>query len=91
MSPAVAAALAVRVNVLDTWETFGFPAAPDQTVGSLKAKALAASGIAPDRFASYEVKFGGAAVRDESRTMGALGVRDGSSFIVLSKRRRPVR
>jgi hypothetical protein len=84
-------AMPVKVTVADNWETFAFDAAADQTVAGIKAKALTLSRIATDRFANYEVKFGGAAVRDESRTMGALGVKDGSAFIILSKRRRAVR
>ncbi len=83
--------MTVKVTVADTWETHTFDAPPDRTVGTLKARALASSRIAADRSAGYEVKFGGGAIRDESRTMSALGVKDGSAFIILSKRRRPVR
>ena len=40
---------------------------------------------------SYEVKFRGARVSDERRTLAELGVRDGSALIILPVRRRPVR
>ncbi len=88
---AAAAGLSVTVTVADTWQPVRLDAAPDQTVASLKARALAQANISASRAASYEVKFGGALVRDESRTLGALGAKDGSPFIVLSKRRRAVR
>ena len=83
--------MTVKVTVADTWETHTFDAPPDLTVGALKARALASSRIAPEKSAGYEVKFGGGPVRDESRTMSALGVREGSAFIVISRRRRAVR
>jgi hypothetical protein len=83
--------MAVRVTVADTWQTVHLDAAADQTVASLKTRALTAEGIPAARAATYEVKFGGAPVRDESRTLGALGAKTGSPFIVLSKRRRAVR
>lgn len=89
MSPA--AMLPVRVTLADTWQVVNLEAAPDHTVASLKSRALADAGIAAARAATYEVKFGGAPVRDESRTLGALGAKAGSPFIVLPKRRRPVR
>lgn len=83
--------MTVKVTVADTWETHSFDAPPDLTVGALKARALASSRIAADRSGMYEVKFGGGPVRDESRTMSALKVKDGSAFIIISRRRRPVR
>ena len=83
--------MTVKVTVADTWETHTFDAPPDLTAAALKARALASSRIAADRSANYEVKFGGGPIRDESRTMSALGVKDGSAFIVIARRRRPVR
>jgi hypothetical protein len=88
---AALATMAVRVTVADTWQTLTLDATPDMTVAGLKARALTACHIAPDRTSRYEVKHGGAPVRDESRTLGSLGVRDGSAVIVLAKRRRAVR
>ena len=40
---------------------------------------------------AHQVKFRGALVLDESRTLGDLGVPDGAPLIVLPARRRPVR
>lgn len=88
---AAATGLSVKVTVADTWQQVSLDAALNHTVASLKARALAQANISAGRSASYEVKFGGALVRDESRTLGALGAKDGSPFIVLSKRRRAVR
>jgi hypothetical protein len=64
---------------------------PDDTVAAVKARALEAQGIAATRHARYEVKLGGALLRDESRTLAACGARAGAPLVVLSRRRRPVR
>jgi hypothetical protein len=60
-------------------------------MAAVKARALAGAHIGAAGAPVYEVKFGGALVRDETRTLGELGVRSGSSLVVLSRRRRPVR
>jgi hypothetical protein len=66
-------------------------AAPNETVGQVKVRALATSGIDQARAGEYEVKLGGALLPDERRTLEALGVKPGSALIVLARRRRPVR
>lgn len=83
--------MTLKVTIADTWQVVLLAGAPEQTAASLKARALSDAGIPASRATSYEVKFGGALVRDESRTLGALGAKDGSPFIVLAKRRRAVR
>ena len=85
------APMTLKVTVAETWQTVMIDGAPDQTVASVKSRALATENIALSKASNYEVKFGGAPVRDESRTLQALGATDGSPFIILSKRRRPVR
>ncbi len=83
--------MTVRVTVADTWQPVFLEVTPGMTIAGLKARALAAMRIAPDRSDRYEVKFGGARIADESRTLGAVGARQGSAIIVLLKRRRAVR
>jgi hypothetical protein len=87
----VAATLRVRVWVPEVWDTVDLTPAPDSTVGQLKAAALAqATGRTRDPSA-YVMKYHGAAVSDEGRTLAQLGVTDGAPFIVLPARRQPVR
>jgi hypothetical protein len=81
--------LALKVRLGDTWQELDLDATGDESVASLKNRALAAQKRVAG--AGYEVKFGGALVRDESATLASLGATDGSSFIVLARRRRPVR
>jgi len=91
VSAALAAPARVRVTVADAWKVFTLEVGAAESAGSLKARALAAAHIEASRAARYEVKVGGALVRDESRPLAGLGVKDGASVVVLSGRRRPVR
>ncbi len=87
----MAAGLKVRVWVPEVWDAVELTPAPESTVGQLKATALAqATGRARDPSA-YLVKYHGAALLDEGRTLAQLGVKDGAPFIVLPARRQPVR
>jgi len=83
--------MTVRVWVPDVWDVIDLPSRPDMTVAELKAAAL--SGAIGGRVdpGSYEVKFRGAAVRNEARTLGELAVPPGAPLVVLPARRRPVR
>ncbi len=87
----VAAGLRIRVWVPDVWDVVELSLTPDSTVAQLKAAALEqATGRRPDP-AAYLVKYRGAAVSDEGRTLAQLRVADGAPFIVLRVRRQPVR
>jgi hypothetical protein len=83
--------LPLRVTVGDTWVPLTIEAAPNETVGQVKARALTACGIDAARAGEYEVKLGGARLPDERRTLEALEVKPGTALIVLARRRRPVR
>lgn len=86
----VVAALRARVFVTDVWDTVNLDLTPDTTVAELKLRALReALGREPNGD-DYQVKFHGALVMDERRTLQILGARDGAPFIVLPARRVPV-
>jgi len=83
---------AVRVMVTDAWDQVFLAVGPDTTVADLKRDALArALKSTAVHAGAYEVKFHGAAVRDESLTLAALGAGANAPFIVLPARRQPVR
>ncbi|HXF95182.1 MAG TPA: hypothetical protein VNI61_03675 [Gemmatimonadales bacterium] len=87
---AAAATFPVRVMVADVWDQVTLAVGPDTTAADLKRQALErALGRAPAD--EYLLKFRGAEVRDEGLTLGALGAGPGAPFIVLPRRRRPVR
>ena len=81
----------LRVTVADAWQVFTLDVAPAENGASLKARALAAAHIDASRAARYELKVGGALVRDEAKPLAGLGVRNGAPVVVLASRRRPVR
>lgn len=83
--------MTVRARLGDTWDELEFDVSPEETVASIKTRALASQKQVKRAAADYEMKLGGALVRDESKSVAAAGAKDGSTFIVLSKRRRPVR
>ena len=89
---AAAEPFAVRVMLTDAWDHVEIPVEPGTTVAELKrqalSKALKRSAV---RLDDYVVKFRGAAVTDESKTLSALGAVPNAPFIVLPARRRPVR
>jgi len=82
--------LTLRVTVLDGWKPMTLEARANERIASVKARALAAAGIAAERAADYVVKFGGALV-DERRSLSELAVPNGAALVVLSARRRAVR
>ena len=89
---AVTDRIAVRVMVTDAWDFVPLVVEPHTTIADLKREALERALRTPDVSTdAYQVKFRGAPVLDESMTVGQLGARPGSPFIVLPARRRPVR
>jgi len=83
--------LTLRVTVLDRWRPVTLEARANEKLATVKLRALAAAGIAPDRAADYVVKFGGALVGNEARTLSELAVPNGAALVVLAARRRAVR
>ena len=83
--------MALKVTLGDTWRSLHLAAAPEDTVAQVKVRSLAAEAVDEGRAGDYEVKFGGALVRDESRSLAAAGIPDGAALVVLARRRRAVR
>lgn len=82
--------MTVRVQVPEVWDVVRVEAASDVSVAVVKRRALEVlqSDAEP---AEYVVKLRGFEVLDESETLTAAGAQDGSTFLVTSRRRRPVR
>ena len=89
---AVGGRLLIRVMVPEVWDQVTLSVDPDTTVAGLKRLALERARARPaEGLDDYLVKFRGGAVLDEGQTVAALGARNNAAFIVLSKRRQPVR
>ena len=91
MVPAAGGPLALRVTVTDAWRVVALTLSPQTPVAELKRRALEGAGIGAARAGQYEVKVGGALVRDEGVRLDAAGVPDGAALVVLPRRRRAVR
>lgn len=83
--------LALTVTMGDQWAPLHLTALASDKVGDVKGRALAALHVDGSQRDRYEVKFGGALVRNEAATLAACCVGDGAALVVLAKRRRPVR
>lgn len=82
--------LAVRVMVESAWDQVALELPSTTSVAELKRRALAmthAGGMADE----YEVKYRGALVTEEARSLAEQGVVDNANLIVLPRRRRPAR
>lgn len=83
-------ALAVRVMVEDAWDEV-FLELPDETpLSELKRQALERTYVMRNP-SDYLLKYRGAALSDESRSLSEAGLVQNAALIVLSRRRRPVR
>lgn len=80
----------LRAQVAEVWDAVGIEAPTTATVLEVKRRALAE--LMPDETNTHEfvVKVRGYEVLDESVSLAAAGVRDGSTLLIASRRRRPV-
>jgi hypothetical protein len=84
------APIPLRVKVEDAWDEV-FLQLPDGTpLSELKRQALELTHVTTHP-SQYLIKYRGAALSDESRSLAQLGLVPNSGLIILAKRRRPVR
>ncbi len=86
----MSAALPVRVTVEDVWDEVFLEPPAATPVGQVKRQALELTHVMRDP-SEYMVKYRGAELSDESRSLADSGVVPNGALIVLSRRRRPVR
>lgn len=90
MTLTAAGDLRLRVMVEDVWDAVNLDVPATTVVGDVKAMALRQAGV-PGEPAGYMVKFRGAELDDEDRSLADVGMVDNAGLIVLARRRRPVR
>lgn len=81
----------IRVQVAELWDSIRVDAPPSESVISVKRAALDTlypDGIDPEE---YVVRLHGFEILDESASLVAAGVRDGSILLLVKRRRQPVR
>ena len=84
------ASLPLRVMVQDAWDEVQFDLPVSTPLAELKRRALDATRVQGDP-AAYVLKFRGAELQDESRSLADAGLVPNGALIVLRRRRRPVR
>jgi hypothetical protein len=82
--------LPLRVMVEDVWDEVYLELPGATPVSEVKRQALTRTHVTRDP-AEYVLKFRGAELSDESRSLTDSGLVPNSALIVLSRRRRPVR
>jgi hypothetical protein len=84
-------AITVRVQLPELWDTLAVRCAPDTSVRALKQAALDAFMPYHQPTADFVMKLRGFEVLDESAPLTVAGARDGSTFLLTYRFRRPVR
>jgi len=81
----------VRVEIPDVWDLVRIDAPPSTPVALIKQRSL--DELVPDAPASdqWVVKLHGFEVLDESVSLMDAGARNGSTFVVMGRHRKPVR
>lgn len=84
-------AITVRVQMPELWDTLAVRCAPDTSVLALKQAALDAFIPIHQPTVDFVMKLRGFEVLDESQPLDVAGARDGSTFLLAYRHRRPVR
>lgn len=83
-------AVPVRVMVEDAWDEVVLELSEATPLAELKRAALQLTRVERNP-SEYVLKYRGAELSDEGRTLSQAGIVPNSALIVLSRRRRPVR
>ncbi len=82
--------LPVRIMVQEVWDQVALDLQPGASIDEVKRRALALT-HAPGEPGDFGVKFRGAEILDERKSLAETGVVANSSLIVVPRRRWPVR
>jgi hypothetical protein len=81
----------LRVQLLERWDRIAMDVPAETPVATLKRDALAAFGLGGATPSDYVVKLRGWEVLGEQGSVAESGAREGSTYLVTYRRRRPVR
>ena len=81
----------LRVQSAEAWDAVKVEAAPDTLVCEVKRAAMAVLMPDVDATEHFVVKLRGFAITDENVSLRSVGAMNGSTLLVTSIRRRPVR
>jgi hypothetical protein len=83
--------ISLRVQMPETWDTVRVESPLTESVASVKDAALAALNPNGEPAVSFVMKLNGYEVLDEAVSVTDAGAKDGSTFLLTYRRRRPVR
>ena len=83
--------LHLRVEMPEVWDVTRIDASPSEPVLAVKVHALAALYPKAASHEDFVMKLRGIEIFDESLSVADAGARDGSIFLLMHRRRRPVR
>lgn len=83
--------LHLRVEMPEVWDVARIDASPDEPVLAVKVHALAALYPKARSHEDFVLKLRGLEIFDEGISVADAGARDGSTFLLTHRRRRPVR
>jgi hypothetical protein len=81
----------LRVQSAEAWDAVRVDVVPDTSVRDVKQAALATLMPDVDDVDAFVIKLRGAEIHDESLSVRGAGAIDGSTLLIMSRRRRPVR
>lgn len=81
----------LRVQLLERWDRIDVDVPDSTPVATVKRDALAAFGLGDAAPSDYVVKLRGWEVLGEQGSVAESGARDGSTYLMTYRRRRPVR
>ena len=80
----------VRVMLTEMWDEFRLDVPPETPLSQVKQQVLDLGRLPADP-ATYVVKYRGAQLSDETRSLADLGVVKNAALIMLPRRRQPVK
>jgi hypothetical protein len=83
--------ITLRVQMPEVWDAVRVETPLTESVGAVKAEALAALYPEGEPAHAFVLKLNGFEVLDESVSVADAGAQDGSTFLLTYRRRRPVR
>lgn len=90
LGPPDTGAINVRVEIPELWDVVRIVTPPSETVLAVKVAALAALDPRGDQ-RDFVMKLRGFEMLDEQQSLSEAGAKDGSTFLLTHRRRRPVR
>ena len=80
----------VRITLTDVWDEFHLDLPSETSLSQVKQRVLELGRVTSDP-SRYVVKYRGAQLEDEARSLAELGVVKNAALIMLPRRRQPVR